>query len=92
MKKNGIIAIIIIIFALIELSSVRFCVPNSREPEATRCWSNYGSPNYDLYDDNVECYVTHDCFWITKPGTTISRDDVCDRCQRKWKWHYNKDK
>ena len=93
MKKNGIIAIIVIIFALIELSSVRFCVPNGRNPKVTKSWisgsQGYG-PNYDLFDENVECYVTHNCFWITKPGTTISRDDVCDRCGRKWKWHYNK--
>lgn len=88
--KNGIIAIIIILFIFILLSSVRFGFPNSRNPEVTRCWSNYGSPNYDLFDDNVECYCSHNCFWITKPGTSISRDDVCERCGMKWKWHYNK--
>ena len=90
--KNAIIAIIVILFIIICLSSVRFGFPNSRNPTVTKCWGgDYGSPNYDLFDENVECYCSHDCFWVCKPGTTIERDDKCDRCGKKWKWHYNVD-
>ena len=92
--KNAIIAIIAILLILSCLSSVRFGFPNSRNPEVTKSWisgsQGYG-PNYDLFDENVECYCSHDCFWVCKPGTTIERDDKCDRCGMKWKWHYNVD-
>ena len=91
--KNLIIVIIVILIIFALLSSVRFGFPNSRNPEVTKSWisgsQGYG-PNYDLFDENVECYCSHDCFWITKPGTSIGRDDKCDRCGMKWKWHYNK--
>ena len=89
--KNLIIAILVILFIFVMLESVRFGFPNSRNPEVTKYYTMTGSPNYDLFDENVECFCSHDCFWITKPGKAISRDDVCDRCQMKWKWHYNKD-
>ncbi len=88
--KKGVIAIIVVLFVYSFLSSVRFGFPNSRNPEVTKRWSNYGSPNYDLFDENVECYCSHNSFLITKPGTTIERDDKCDRCGMKWKWHCNK--
>lgn len=91
--KNLIIVIIVIIIIFAFLSSVRFGFPNSRNPEVTKSWisgsQGYG-PNYDLFDENVECYCSHDCFWVCKPGKTIDRDDICDRCGMKWKWHYNK--
>ena len=93
--KNLIIVIIVILIIFALLSSVRFGFPNSRNPEVTKSWisgsQGYG-PNYDLFDENVECYCSHDCFWVCKPGKTISRDDICDRCGMKWKWqwHYNK--
>ena len=88
--KKGVIAIIVVLFAYSFLSSVRFGFSNSRNPEVTKCWDNYGSPNYDLFDENVECFCSHDCFWVRKPGRTISPDDICDRCGKKWKWYYNK--
>ena len=86
--KNSIIAIIVILFILAFLSSVRFGFPNNRTPEVTKHYMTYG--HYVLFDENVECYCSHDCFWVCKPGKTISRDDICDRCGKKWKWHYNK--
>lgn len=88
--KNVIITIIVILLIFAFLSSVRFGFANSRNPEVTRYYTMDGSPNYDLYDENVECYCSHDCFWVCKPGTNISRDDICERCRMKWKWHYNK--
>ena len=84
-----VIIVILIIFAL--LSSVRFGFPNSRNPEVTKSWisgSHGHGSNYDLFDENVECYCLHDCFWVCKPGKTISWDDICDRCGMKL--HYNK--
>ena len=91
--KNLIIVIIVMLIIFALLSSVRFGFPNSRNPEVTKSWisgiQGYG-PNYDLFDENVECYCSHDCFWVCKAGKTISRDDICDRCGKKWKWHYNK--
>ena len=89
--KNFIIVLFVIFIIYCVLGSVRCCVPNSRDPVVTRCGNIKGSPNYDLHDENVECFGSHDCFWLTKRGTTISRDDVCDRCNMKWKLHYNKD-
>lgn len=91
--KNVIIAIIVILFIFSYLCSVRFGFPNSRNPTVTKSWTSGSqgySPNYDLFDENVECYCSHDCFLVCKPGKTISRDDICDRCGKKWKWHYNK--
>ena len=92
--KNVIIVIIVVLFLYVLLSSVRFGFPNSRTPEVTKSWTSGSQgcgPNNDLFDENVECYCSHDCFWVCKPGDTIERDDICDRCGRKWKWHYNKD-
>lgn len=88
--KKSIIAIIVALFIYSFLSSLRFGFSNSRNPEVTKYWELYGSPNYDLFDENVECFCSHECFWVRKPGKTISRDDICDRCGKKWKWHYNK--
>ena len=92
MKKN-IIAIIVVLFIYSFLSSVRFGFPNSKAPEVTKSWisgsQGYG-PNMDLFDENVECYCSHNCFWVCKLGTTIERDDKCERCGMKWKCHYNK--
>ena len=63
--KNLIIVIIVILIIFVFLSSVRFGFPNSRNPEVTKSWisgsQGYG-PNYDLFDENVECYCSHDCF------------------------------
>ena len=87
MKKF--LLIIIVLFIIVFFISRRFGFPNNRNPQVTKCYSNYGSPNNDLYDENVECFCTHDCFLICKPGNTIDRDDKCDRCGIKWKWHYN---
>lgn len=87
--KNVIVAIIIIFLILGFLESVRFGFPNSRTPEATKFYTTYG--HHVLYDENVECYNSHDCFRVTKLGYDISRDDECEYCRRKWKWHYNKD-
>lgn len=92
MKKAIIIIVVLIIYVL--LSSVRFGFPNSRTPEVTKSWTSGSQgcgPNNDLFDENVECYCSHDCFWVCKPGDTIERDDICERCGKKWKWHYNKD-
>lgn len=92
--KNAIIVIIVVLFIYVLLSSVRFGFPNSRTPEVTKSWTSGSQgcgPNNDLFDENVECYCSHDCFWVCKPGDTIERDDICERCGRKWKWHYNKD-
>ena len=103
--KNLIIVIIVIIVILIifaHLSSVRFGFPNSRNPEVTKSWisgsQGYG-PNYDLFDENVECYCSHDCFWVCKPrllvgtiyvtavernGNGIIINDMNKEIERRW--------
>ena len=86
--KNGIIAIIVILFIFAFLSSVRFGFANSRTPEVTKHYKTYG--HYVLFDENVECWNSDACFRVTKLGDIISRDDICEYCREKWKWHYNK--
>lgn len=86
--KNSIIAIIVILFILAFLSSVRFGFPNNRTPEVTKHYMTYG--HNVLFDENVECFNSNACFCVTKLENSISRDDKCDYCRKKWKWHYNK--
>ncbi len=86
--KYGIIALIVVLFIISYLCSVRFGFPNSRTPEVTKHSMTYG--HNVLYDENGECWYIHDCFRVTKLGGDISRDDKCDYCREKWKWHYNK--
>lgn len=47
--------------------------------------------NYYIYDENVECYVGTECFLTQKREYSLNRDDICEHCNREWKWHYNKD-
>ncbi len=86
--KYGIIALIVVLFIISYLCSVRFGIPNSRTPEVTKHYMTYG--HYVLFDENVECWHSNTSFCVTKLGGNISRDDICDYCREKWKWHYNK--
>ena len=67
-----------------------------KEKEYKKLLNDYKNKKLDFqkkdekHNENVECYCSHDCFLVCKPGATISRDDICDRCGKKWKWHYSK--
>ncbi len=58
----------------------------------TKSWtsgSQGNSPNKVLFDENVKCWSSDYCFETCKPGDTIERNDICERCGMKWKWHYD---
>lgn len=89
-KKGGVLAVIVILFVYGTLSSVRFCIPNSRDPEMTVCKFDSYFGTYYIIDENVKCWSGNQCFWINKKIDELTREDVCEHCERKWKWHYNK--
>ncbi len=98
-----VIAIIIILLILSFLGSKRWGCSNLRTPEITdyktetvyrNDYTSY--PQHDshlyywIYDENVECFGDHQCFMTIKDELTLNRDDICEHCNEKWKWHYNK--
>ena len=90
--KNVIKTIFVVLFLgmiFSSLSSVRFGFPNSRNPEMTVCKYDSYFGTYYILDENVKCWVGNQCFLINKEKNELTREDVCEHCERKWKWHYN---
>ena len=54
--------------------------------------TSYWFVEYRLCDEDRECVPFGRETFLTfkKDNDHIDRNDICEHCKRKWKWHYNR--